>query len=557
MHFSAISRFLLTCLAAITAGCVNYASVLEKKPTHEACTLESCTLAGRRIMLALEKPYSDPLARIGRYLDAAAMAARAMQSPTPDPASMVDYNFATSRIFEVIHKHGLQPGPAPLICPGEGKSWKFSLKADAFPRDDLSHFQLQPADRYEFRGTLVRKRTVKPGAGSPLIATSRTVEATEADPFTLNRKIYYGVTGVLAFKGDVCTASCLDPLGNETVSPDGKTYPLAADFTAPLALGLAEMKLHRHEIRCFVRPGGIDCNMRLARLQPYDPKKIPVLFIHGLGNSEATWTLMIESLRNDPVIRHRYQFRVFGYPTGYPYPLTAANLRIQLDAAGKAYPDHKKMIVIGHSMGAMISRTLMTDSGMKLWDAYYDQPPSKVPLAEDTRRSMMDSLIFQHRPDLARVIFMSGSHRGSDAAVGFLGRLGAGIISRSTSLPALQKEAAEQAKPAALSEQLHRMTSSIDVLDPKNEFVTTIDTLPLAKGIPYHSIIGDRGKGGNPDRTKPVSTDGIVPYWSSHMEGAESEHVIPGGHWSNQHPQGIAEVRRILRQHVGAPLSGL
>jgi hypothetical protein len=71
------------------------------------------------------------------------------------------------------------------------------------------------------------------------------------------------------------------------------------------------------------------------------------------------------------------------------------------------------------------------------------------------------------------------------------------------------------------------------------------------KGIPYHSIIGDRGKGGNRDRTKPVSTDGIVPYWSSHQDGAVSEVIIPSGHWSNQHPAGIAEAKRILRQHIG------
>jgi hypothetical protein len=64
--------------------------------------------------------------------------------------------------------------------------------------------------------------------------------------------------------------------------------------------------------------------------------------------------------------------------------------------------------------------------------------------------------------------------------------------------------------------------------------------------VPYHSIIGDRGKGGNRDRTPPISTDGIVPYWSSHIDGAASELIVPSDHWSNQHPMAIAEVRRIL-----------
>jgi hypothetical protein len=75
--------------------------------------------------------------------------------------------------------------------------------------------------------------------------------------------------------------------------------------------------------------------------------------------------------------------------------------------------------------------------------------------------------------------------------------------------------------------------------------------MPLVKGVPYHSILGDRGKGGNRNDTKPVSSDGIVPYWSSHLDGAESEIVIPSGHWTNQHPEGITEVNRILHLHLG------
>jgi hypothetical protein len=96
-----------------------------------------------------------------------------------------------------------------------------------------------------------------------------------------------------------------------------------------------------------------------------------------------------------------------------------------------------------------------------------------------------------------------------------------------------------------------RMPNSVDTLSPDNRFVKAIDQLPIAPGIPYHSIMGDRGKGGNRDRTKPVSSDGIVPYWSSHMEGAESELIVPSNHSAHQNPQAIDEVRRILRKHVG------
>lgn len=70
------------------------------------------------------------------------------------------------------------------------------------------------------------------------------------------------------------------------------------------------------------------------------------------------------------------------------------------------------------------------------------------------------------------------------------------------------------------------------------------------QAIPNPSIIGDRGKGGNLNHTKPVSTDGIVPYGSSHLDGARSEIIIPSEHWTILHPQGIAEVNRILHLHL-------
>jgi hypothetical protein len=48
-----------------------------------------------------------------------------------------------------------------------------------------------------------------------------------------------------------------------------------------------------------------------------------------------------------------------------------------------------------------------------------------------------------------------------------------------------------------------------------------------------------------------MSTDGIVPYWSSHLDGAQSELIIPSDHWTNHHPLGIEEVKRILLEHLG------
>ena len=68
--------------------------------------------------------------------------------------------------------------------------------------------------------------------------------------------------------------------------------------------------------------------------------------------------------------------------------------------------------------------------------------------------------------------------------------------------------------------------------------------LPTAAGVPYHSIIGNK-------KTSGVAggSDGVVPYRSSHLEGAQSELIVKHGHNVQQHPLAIEEVRRILLLH--------
>lgn len=533
-------------LTLAVTGCSHYSNVSEKRPTYR-----SSTPAGQMIAGALKHPAKQPQAKIGQYLDAAAAAGAVLAKNPGDVPARADYNFAVARIFETINDAGLEPWNTPVPCPGASQAWTLSFKkVTALQNLSLSNFNIRPADRYQFEGRLVVQQAAKEGLGAPLVINTKDVDVTKIDPFAQGKHAYYGVTGVVDIQGNNCTATLLDPLSAETVSLAGRTYPLAANFTAPIALALAELQPRKKELGGLFKPDEFATGARLARLQPYDPKKIPILCIHGLGDSQATWAPMIESLRADPVIRAHYQIWFFSYASGNPYPASAAILREQMDAINQRYPDHKKIVVIGHSMGGMISRTLLTDSGMKLWNAVYDKPPAEMPFSPETRKVMTSALIFEHRPEISRVIFMSPSHRGADMATNFFGRMGSKMIGAPKKLLGGDTSALALAKPASTGAQLKKMPNSIDFLDPKNRFVNNLAALPLAKGIPFHSVLGDRGKGGNLDHTPPVSTDGIVPYWSSHLDGAVSEVIIPSGHWTNQHPQGIAEVRRILLQHL-------
>ena len=90
--------------------------------------------------------------------------------------------------------------------------------------------------------------------------------------------------------------------------------------------------------------------------------------------------------------------------------------------------------------------------------------------------------------------------------------------------------------------KISRAPNSIDTLSPTSRFVRMINRIPIVGGIPYHTILGDRGKGDSPH-----SSDGVVPYWSSHLEGADSELIVPTGHDAFKSPLSVTEVLRILK----------
>jgi hypothetical protein len=82
--------------------------------------------------------------------------------------------------------------------------------------------------------------------------------------------------------------------------------------------------------------------------------------------------------------------------------------------------------------------------------------------------------------------------------------------------------------------------------DPKileHYLFSRLADLPIK--VPFHSIIGNRGIDNGPD-----SSDGVVAYRSSHLEGAESEKIIPAGHNLFSNPGTVADIKRILEANI-------
>jgi pimeloyl-ACP methyl ester carboxylesterase len=264
-----------------------------------------------------------------------------------------------------------------------------------------------------------------------------------------------------------------------------------------------------------------------------------------LKDSNATWTPMLNKLRGDRVIRQHYQFWFYSYPTGYPYPYSAALLRQELDAVEKRFPKMKPMVVIGHSMGGCISRLLLTDSGNEICMKIFGRPLDEVPLSPDVHEYFRQELFFKHRPEVGRVIFIASPLKGSNMATGLISTLANMIIREPTTSSQASEEMLRHTNIKETELKPMRRANSVDSLSPNSRFMHAVNAIPMTPGVPYNTIIGDRGRGDSPN-----SSDGVVPYWSSHIKGAESEHIVPSDHSAHQDPHAIAEVLRILKAHA-------
>lgn len=533
-------KILLASCALALASCAKIAVVSEKRPAAFPLTSGTDAAVAQTIFRAQKIERSDPLIALSAYLSAARQSLRELDRRPDNIDSRRSYNFAVGRIFSVIRRAKLDPWTQPLRL-GSNEELTLGYKRDPRPEWNAALYDLVPADELSFKGSYVEQHSTKDGIGAPLVAIRKLTPKQASEDFA-PPAIYYSVTGIARFDGSACILSIEDPLAGERVRVGANTYPLAADFTASFAMALANEHPEKLGLARLLRPEQYSSTARVARLEPYNPNKRVLLVIHGLMDTPASWTPMLNDLRNDPEIRRDYQFWFYSYPSGYPYPYSALILRQELNAIERKYPLHKPMVVVGHSMGGCITRTLITDTGTTLWFQAFGRPPSKVKMGPQDKKILEDALIFQHRREIGRVIFLSAPHRGSDLAKNLIGRVGSMLVRTPGRMLTIGHTLRETmtTDPAVL--QLKRFPNSVDTLAPNNRFVIAINKLPIAPGIPYHTIVGDRGRGDTPN-----SSDGVVAYWSSHLNGAASERIVPSNHSSPRNPQAIAEVHRILK----------
>jgi pimeloyl-ACP methyl ester carboxylesterase len=526
-----------------SCGCAHLATVKTMQPRVPTIASSDAQLRDATECLMREKR-EVPLVALGDDLAAAKLSLSVLEWQPDDSSAQSTYNFSVGRAVGNIKRANLQPWRRSSRIPFNQGSFLLSTARPVDAEHDPSRYDLFPTDTLKIGGRFFKTRPpATSGVGAPLVAIGRGENPQFRQQYQL-RRVYAPVTAVIKFHERRAELDFIDPFMTDRVELDGHTAPLAVDLSAATAMLIAHERPERLGFSRVIRPEAYAETARLSQLQQFDPARTPVIFVHGLQETPAGWTTMINSLHEDAWIRKHYQFWVFSYPSGYPYPYSATLLRRDLDGIKRTFPAHKRIVLIGHSMGGMICRLMITDAGDKIWRDIFGTSPQQTPLSGEGRDLLESSIVFNHRPEVKRVIFISTPHRGSAIASGWIGRIGSSLVRTPRAFASIyaSMRPLEKADPAAA--HLRRMPNSVDTLAPNDRFVRSVNKLPITPGIPYHSIMGDRGRGDTPD-----SSDGVVPYWSSHLDGAQSEQIVNSDHGAQFNPEAVREVERILKTY--------
>ncbi|HVX12679.1 MAG TPA: alpha/beta fold hydrolase [Pirellulales bacterium] len=340
-----------------------------------------------------------------------------------------------------------------------------------------------------------------------------------------------------------------NPLNVSTIRIGGQGVALAGDISAPFEYRLRTGQ--RIGFLGFLNPGATEADDGLRFLEPYQPGKIPVIFIHGLLADPSSWFDMANDLRTQPWFNERYQIWAFGYATGKPPISAAATLRNDCrEAVALLDPQCgdaalRQMVLVGHSMGGLVSKMQVTYSEERIWSSVANIPFDSINADAQVRSVLAERFFFDPNPFVRRVVFIATVHGGSSFAARGIGRVSSALVERSPQDEAVHAELVA-ANPNAFKEKfVRRMPTSVDLLEPQDESLAAIRSLRVSSSVKLHSIIGT-------GRTLLLDGpgDGVVTVTSARHPGVESECFVDATHTTIlHHPDTQSEVRRILLEH--------
>lgn len=514
----------------------------------------------------------DPDAAVGFYAEALVHGYRALAADKRERVSGTTrvYNDSLTAMLRLLREKGqVRPGAiVPLPLSHGACSIAVELHSRRWTEADFQGFEFAG----DYQVLALRNHYHTSGVGTPLIGVRYHADRDHPEDRYYPPKLCYPLTAVARAEtvapsaghpapGVRLVLELHDTTDHETFDLAGRRAPLETDLTTPLAYYLDQPDLHEEDVSTLglLKPDSVERLQGLYLLEPFDPQRIPVVMVHGLWSSPATWMEMFNDLRSDPRVRERYQFWFYLYPTGNPFWVTAAQMRTDLaDVRATFDPDRRALaldqtILVGHSMGGLVSRLQSVDSEDDFWRIVTDRRFDELDADPEVRAYLRNLFFFSPNPSVQRVVTIGTPHRGSRYANGFTQWVGAKLIAFPLQTLARQQELFRRNPDFFRPQVAARVMTSIDSLSPESPILPALLAAQPGPWVRYHNVVGDVPRSGF-SSWFAARGDGVVSVESARLDDLPqlaSQVVVPEDHVTlHRHPQAIAEVRRILMEQA-------
>ncbi|MDX1964825.1 MAG: hypothetical protein SFX18_16875 [Pirellulales bacterium] len=498
------------------------------------------------------------------------------------------YNEALESALKIVQKEGQLRPDMQAEIEVAGQKWQIQVQ--------LRNGQWNPAEieKFEFvsdyQVTGLRNHYHTYGLGVPLIAvrkppaTSTTREKYFPPglsfPLTAFLRLLPDEHGSHAHQQPQAGTTCnvhravldlYDPLTSSDITVCDRQVPLETDLSTPLAHFLSNPQLGKLDASTsgLLNPGSTEELAGLYLLEPYNPDKIPVVFVHGLWSSPITWMEMFNDLQGSADLRSRYQFLFYFYPTGQPFWYSATRFRGDLRNYRQTFdpqsrqPAMEQMVLIGHSMGGLVSRLQVIDSEDRFWKILSDKPFDGIVASEKYRAELRELFFFQPNPAIKRIVTIGTPHLGSEFSNDYTQVLARRLIKLPEMLSMRRHELIEKNPGLIRDPKLLEITTSIDSLSPNSPILPVMFQARRAPWVKHDNIVGLVPRSGIYRYSSPG--DGIVELTSASIEQikttrfaeyvrdyqVEREVTVAANHVDiHRHPKSVATVRRILLEHI-------
>ena len=475
------------------------------------------------------------------------------------------YNAALEGCLRIVQdRDTLQPGTTQTIKTANHECQiEVRLHSEGWHNEDIDHFEF--VSDFEVHG--LRNHYHNFGLGVPLIAVRKCHAGMDPREEYYPRELSFPVTAFMrvnletAENNQVQSAvlELQDPLNQPTVTVANRVVPLETDLSTPLAHTLSQPALDDTRLSTLglLKPDKVQKEQGLYMLEPFQPGKVPVVMVHGLWSSPVTWMEMFNDLRSDPQIRNDYQFWFYLYPSGQPFWFSAAQMRKdlaemrqKLDPQGLC-PALDQTVLVGHSMGGLVSKLQTVGSGNEFWATLSDKPFTELSADDELREGLAHTFFFDPNPSVRRVITIGTPHRGSEFANDTTRWLGRKLIRVPTKLMQGKHQLIARNPGFFRPDAPLDISTSIDSLAPSSPLLPVLLTAHHGSWVKYNNIIGEVPDSGIVKLFSSGKGDGVVTLESAKLDDAESQIVVTADHGMvHRHPQSILEVRRILLQQV-------